>query len=156
MKKIEVTMSESVLSKIMRTFTTERFHSEAPIEWRISDIVDTYAHILKCGLNGLNGKLTWNEVQYMLACVNGTFLSYKDIAFTVDAFYADLVDFEVYDKEQAEQFDVNAKELVAKLQTEHTICIFALLLLLCQCWHLIDVDGHDFKEYIEQHLKLRV
>lgn len=154
MKNIEVNMSEAVLNKIKETITISQTNKDTPIGYQLTDIVDTYARIINCGLSDFNGKLTWNEVQYMLASINGTFFPNTEIAFTIDCFVAELVDFEVYEKEQAEQFGISAKELVAKLQKEHHISLFALLSLLHQCW-VVDGYNSDFKAYVEQHLQLK-
>ena len=156
MKEITVNMSEAVLSKIKETITIGQVDKEPPVDYHLSNICNSYSHIIKCGLRDFNGKLTWNEIHYMLASINGTFYTDTEIAYTIESFIYTLIDFEVYEKEQAEQFGINVKELVSKLQKEHPISCFSLLVILHQSWVAFSEEDIDFQEYIEQHLKLKV
>ncbi|MPN61379.1 hypothetical protein SDC9_209115 [bioreactor metagenome] len=91
----------------------------------------------------------------MLASINGTLYPIKEIAYTAESFVYSVIDFDVYEKSQAEQFGINVKELAAKLQAEHPISCFALLTLLHQSWIAFSNDDIDFQEYIKQHLQLK-
>lgn len=147
-------LSEKAIKDIKETVTINQEQKDIPDDLHLCDIFTTYSTIINFALKDLNGKFTWNEVQYMLASVNSTLFPNDDINFTVSVFIAGLVDFDIYDEVQAGQFGTEAKELVAKLQKEHPICIFALLSLLHQYWinkKLFD----DAQEYIKQYLQLK-
>lgn len=153
--KIEVSISETALNKIKETITIDQIDKDIPIGYHLSDICNTYSRIIDCGLRDFNGKLTWNEIQYMLASINGTLYPISEVTDTVKSFVYSVIDFDVYEKGQAEQFGVNVKELAAKLQEEHPISCFALLTLLHQSWVAFSEKDIDFQEYIEQRLQLK-
>jgi hypothetical protein len=155
MKNIEVSISEAALNKIKETVTIDQIDKDIPIGYHLSDICNTYSHIIKCGLRDFNRKLTWNEILYMLASINGTFYHNTETTFTVESFICTVIDFEVYEKEQTEKLGVNGRVLADKLQMEHPISCVSLLTLLHQCWVVCSEDNIDFKEYIEHHLRLK-
>lgn len=147
-------LTETAMKDINETITINQEQKDIPEDLHLYNIFTTYSAIINYGLKDLNGKFTWNEVQYMLASVNSTLFSNDDINFTVSVFIAGLIDFEVYDEVQSGQFDTEAKQLVAKLQKEHPICIFALLSLLHQYWIGKKVFDNA-QEYIKQYLQLK-
>jgi len=147
-------LTKETIKEFNETITINQEQKDIPEDLHLCDIFKTYSVIINYGLKDLNGKFTWDEVQYMLASVNSTLFPNDDINFTVSVFIAGLVDFEVYDEAQAGQFGTESKELVAKLQKEHPISVFALLSLLHQYWiskKLFD----DAQEYIKQYLQLK-
>lgn len=152
---MQLCIPEATLNKSKEVITVNQIERDIPVDMHLYDIFTTYSAILKCGLKDLNGKFTWNEVQYMLASINSTLFPNDDINFTVSVFITGLADFEIYDEVQARQFGTEAKELVTKLQKEHPISVFALLTLLNQ--YLVIKKGiHcEFQEYIEQYLQLK-
>lgn len=147
-------LTEATMKEINETITINQEQKDIPDDLHLYNIFTTYSAIINCGLKDLNGKFTWNEVQYMLASVNGTGFTNDNISFTTTCFVDGLIDFQVYDEVQAGQFDVDAKELVKKLQTEHPISIFALVSLLHQYWIGKKVFD-DAQEYIKQYLQLK-
>lgn len=153
--KIEVSISEVALNKIKKIITIDQIDKDIPICHHLSDICNSYSRIIDCGLRDFNGKLTCNEIYYMLASINGTLYPNTEIAYTAESFVYSVIDFDVYEKGQAEQFGVDVKELANKLQKEHPISCFALLTLLHQCWVAYSEDDIDFQESVEQHLQLK-
>lgn len=149
-------LTEATMEEIRATITINQEQKDIPDDLHLFNIFTTYSAIINYGLKDLNGKFTWNEIYYMLASVNATLFSNDDINFAVSAFIAGLVDFQVYDEVQAGQFCVDEKQLVAKLQKEHPISVFALLSLLRQCWlsHCVSFDSEPM-QYIGQYLQFK-
>jgi hypothetical protein len=148
-------LTEARMKEIRGTITINQEQKDIPDDLHLFNIFITYSAIINYGLQDLNGKFTWREVQYMLASVNSTLFSNDDINFAVSAFIYGLIDFEVYDEEQTGQFDIEAKKLVAKLQKEHPISVFALVSLLRQYWICKNNIFDDAQEYIKQYIQLK-
>jgi hypothetical protein len=149
-----LSIPEETLNKSKKVITINQIDKDIPVDMHLYDIFETYSSIIKCGLRDLYGKLTWNEVHYMLASINGTCFTNTDITYTAKCFIDELIAFEVYDELQSGQFGIEAKELSAKLQKEHPISVFALLSILHQCWISKKIFD-DAQQYIEQYLQLK-
>ena len=164
MIKMKITVSDKVLKLINDTITVNQSRkdksnhdddNDMDYSMHLYDIVRAYSNFIKCGLENYNGKFTWNEVLYMLATMHGTIIHDLDVKFTVDSFIIELVDYEVCFPDEASEIDVNVDELVEKLIKGGEFACYALLALINQAL-LNRRENPNLKEYIEQHLKLKV
>lgn len=153
MKRIEVSISEATFEKIAKIETIDGPVIDTDLDWKLSRIASMYMGLIKCGLRDLDGKLTWNEIQYMLACIDASFYGSNDVNFITASFLHDLTEFLYYDYKQATEFCIDSNKLVAKLQRVHPVSCFALLSLLVQCWVVKNIDG-DARAYVEKELDL--
>lgn len=106
------------------------------------------------GVHDYDGKLTWNEVDYMLSALNRIVIPEIDISLSINIFIDELVG--IFPTLQLSLFEPNIEELVEKIAKEHPVSCYSLLSLLKRTI----IDNHsgseeEYKTYIEQYLKLK-
>ncbi|MSU02350.1 hypothetical protein [Tissierella pigra] len=110
------------------------------------------------GVHDYDGKLTWNEVDYMLSSLNRIVIPEIDISLSINTFIDELINelIGIFPTLQLSLFEPNVEELVEKIAKEHPISCYSLVSLLKKTI----IDNHsgseeEYKAYIEQYLKLK-
>lgn len=164
MIKMKITVSEKVLKLLNDIITVNQSckdksnndnDNDMDYSMHLYDIVRAYTNQIKYGCRIYDNEFTWNEIKYILATIQGTAFPDTDVKFIFDCFINEIEEYEVYFPDEASEFDVNAGQLVEKLIKGGEFACYALLALLHQAL-LNRRENPNYKEYIEQHVKLKV